>query len=282
MEKIAIVIDSGSDLNADLAKKFGIEIVPLYINYSDQSYRDVYDISADEVYERLEEEIPTTSVPSVGEVREVYERLIREGYQKILVISISSGLSGMYNTFVLAKEGLEDVEIEVFDTRNVASGAGLFSIYASELRREGKSFSEILNALQEKLKSSRIFVALDSLKYLIKGGRIGKVKASFGEIFNMKIIFSCNDEGIYYTESMNRGTKKNMKKLVEIARREVKACKDYYFVLSKGGEEKMFQAVKEELKEIIDNATLYYEGQIAPTLGVHTGPGLVGLVIFKL
>lgn len=282
MEKIAIVTDSGSDINLDMAEKFGIELVPLYINYQDKSYRDVYDITAKEVYDRLEEEIPKTSVPSVGEITQIYQRLKEEGFNKILVIAISSGLSGMYNTFELAKKGIEGLTIEVIDTLNIAIGTGFFSIYASHLREEGADFTTIVNTLRSKIKSSRVFVALDNLKYLIKGGRIGKVKASFGQMFHMKVIFSCNDDGIYYTESMNRGTKKNIKKLCEIVRKELGDLKDYYLVVSKGGEEKLFQSVKEELKQVIENAKFYYEGQIAPTLGVHTGPGLVGVGVFKL
>ncbi len=281
MDKIAILTDSGSEINQQLAEKLNIEVIPLNITYSDKTFND-FTIESSYIYENIEKEVPKTSIPSLGEIVDKYNEIKEKGFNKIICISISSKLSGMYNAFMLAKEHVEDLEIEVFDSKNISIGTGFFAILAKKLVDEGHSFEAIIEKLKSKIKDSTPIICLDTLKYLTLGGRIGKVKGVVGELLNLKLIISCNSDGEYYTVAKNRGSAKNINNAISMVKKELEDIKDYYLVLLNGDNQSALEVAKESMKDLIEEAKFYYEGQIAPTLSIHTGPGLFGIAYFKL
>lgn len=124
-EKIAILVDSCVDVPPKLVEKHNMYVIPLKVIYKDRVYSDGVDITAQEVYERLDIEIPTTSLPSGGEINAMFDRIKADGYEKVLAIHISSGLSGTYNSIRLLASQYEGLEIYVLDTKNIGIGSGL-------------------------------------------------------------------------------------------------------------------------------------------------------------
>ena len=281
MGKIAILTDSGSEITPKIAEEYGIELMPLQINYSDVSYDD-YTVEPKYIYENIDREVPKTSIPSLGDIVNKLNEIKNKGFDKIICISISSKLSGMYNAFMLAKEQVEDVQVEVFDSKNISIGTGFFAIFARKLIDEGFSLESIIETMKSKIKDSVPVITLDTLKYLSLGGRIGKITGIVGNLLNLKLIISCNEDGEYYTVEKNRGTMKNINHAIDIVKKELNGIKDYYLVLLNGDNKNAMEIAKDSMKDLIEGAKFYYEGQIVPTLSIHTGPGLFGIGYFKL
>ena len=181
-EKIAIMADSGTDVPPNYRNKYGIYWLPLLINYSDGIYRDGVDIQPHEMYDRLPTEIPKTSLPDGGMVTELFDRIKADGYEKLLVVTISSGLSGTYNMVRLMAEEYDGLKISVLDTKNISIGSGLIAIRAAQMvNDEDIGWNELLIRIRHEVPKSKVFFCLDTLKYLQKGGRIGLVSAMLGQ-----------------------------------------------------------------------------------------------------
>lgn len=280
--KIAIMTDSCSDVPRNLLERFHIYEMALSINYKDRSYRDRVDITPEEVYENLQIEIPHTSLPTIGEIHETIEKIIADGYDQIIIPVISSGLSGTFKAIEMVCEDFKNIKTKVIDTKNIAIGSGFLSIYAAQLVEKNFNFEEIVKKVESKIEDSNIYYSLQTLHYLIKGGRLGRVEGMIGSILQIKPIISCVKDGIYYTVEKVRGRKQSINKLIEIIQDEVKDKKNYYLAVCHGYAQEEADKIKERMQPYIDNATLFMEGQISPALGVHTGPGLVGVGFLNL
>ena len=274
--------DSCSDVPKNLLERFNIYQLSLSINYKARSYRDRIDITPEEVYKNLENEIPHTSLPTMGEIHELIEKIIADGYDKIVIPVISSGLSGTYNAIKTVCNQYDYIKTAAIDTKNIAIGSGFLSIYAAQLIERNLSFEEIVNKVEDKLTSSHIYYSLQTLHYLIKGGRLGRVEGVLGSLLHIKPIISCDKDGIYYTVEKVRGRKHSINKLIEIMQDGLKDKKNYYLAVCHGYAQDEADKIREKIQSYVDKATLYMEGQISPALGVHTGPGLVGICFFDL
>lgn len=276
-QKIAIMVDSGLDIPQHIREQYNMYLIPLKIIYGDKEYADGIDITADEVYGRLQEVVPTTSLPGANEVLAVFDQIKADGYEKVLAFTISSGLSGTHNLIHLLAEDYEGLTIRVIDTKNIAIGGGFNAIQAARHIEEGMAFEAIEQAILARLSRSTIFFCVDTLEYLQKGGRIGLVASILGTALHLKPIISCNEDGVYYNVAKIRGRKQSIHKVLELALQFAGEAKRYNIALCHGGAEQEALALKEELLQKLPHADIYIEGQISPTLGVHTGPGLVGV-----
>ncbi|WP_302826770.1 DegV family protein, partial [Anaerofustis stercorihominis] len=190
-EKIAIITDSGTDVPKKYVDKYNMYVVPLIVNYNNKSYKDVIDIDIDTICDRLKEEIPTTSLPSIDDIMETFEKVISDGYDKAIVITISSGLSGTYNAMRIASESFEGrLETMLIDTKNIDIGAGFSAIRAGELIEQGCSFKEIKEKLDDAIKNTKVYFCVKTLEYLRKGGRIGLVASVVGTALDLKPVMS--------------------------------------------------------------------------------------------
>ncbi len=279
----AILVDTATDINIEMSERFGLYLLPLYINFKERQYRDRFDMDSSELYEHINEEIPTTSTPSPGEVEAMFDQIKDDGYKNLIIVTISSKLSGIYNLYNLVKNNYKGLNIEVIDTKNIAIGAGFIAIFTSILRDKGYEFTEIVNKVKEKLFDSASFFTLDTLKYLIKGGRIGKVAGTLGSVLNIKPIISCDKEGVYYSADKVRGRKKSLQKVAEIARDFVGDSKEFLICVCNGGSDKLeFENFKNSIEDFISSAFMSFESEITCTLATHTGPGLIGIGVMKL
>jgi len=279
-ERIAIMADSACDLPAKYVQEFGIRILPLKVIYPHKEYSDRVDIQPEEVYSRMPDEIPTTSMPSIHEIKDAILKVQAEGYTHLIIIAISSGLSGTYNAIKMIAKEIENMVIYTFDSKTLSMGTGWMVLETAKRIREGYSFAETVDFLKNMQPRVKLYYVLETLEYLRKGGRIGAVAAMLGEFMHFKPIISVNEEGKYYTYCKARGRSKSISKLIEILEKRpfhnpIKLAIMYGG--AKAEAEKMWLRLKElpNIKDII-------LGDISPALGVHTGPGLLGISFFEI
>ncbi len=280
--KIAILTDSGSDVPADFTARHNIFVAPLKIIYKDREYNDRVDITPDEIYRRLGEEIPRTSLPDPAYVNGLFERMTAEGYDTVLVITISSGLSGTHNLLRMLAEEYGKLDVRMVDTLNIGIGSGQQVMLAAEMLREGADLETILKTLGQCIRESRIYFCLDTLEYLAKGGRIGKVSALLGTVLRMRPVISCNAEGIYETVAKVRGSAQALARTVSIAVQEAGKHVRFAVAVAHGSAKAEAARVLEELKRRLPQCERFIQTDVSPALSVHTGPGLIGIAVQAL
>lgn len=279
-DKTAIIVDSGSDVPQEYVTKYDMKVVPLHIMYPEKDYSDGVDIDPKMIYERFPDEIPTTSTPTMEEIKGKLQEILNEGYKQVIAICISSGLSGTGNTIRLAAEGVPDLKCYVFDTKSISVGSGVFAIWAAEKLEEGMTYDEVIKKLQEKVYDSKVFFYMDTLKFLEKGGRIGHVTSVVGSLLHLKPIISCGEDGIYYTVAKVRGSVQGREKLVSIAAQCCKGSGDW-LVFGHGDAKAETEAAESMLLEKTGKRRVLALKQITASLAVHTGPGLVGIAVLQ-
>lgn len=281
-EKIGIVADTGCDIPADVAKEYGITMLPLHVYYPEKEYLDDVDIDPLMVYERFPDEIPKTSTPTIDEIKNLYEKMRDEdGCTHIISIAISSKFSGTYNAMKLAAGYVDGVEIFVLDTKNISCGSGIFAYWAGRMIKEkGLSFNELTIALEKKLCDPYLVYYMDTLTYLQKGGRIGRVSSMVGNILRLKPLISCDKNGEYFVAGKARGTKIANRILIDDMVEH--AGSDHVWVtVMEGNAHEMLEESVSELKRRIPDMELIYTKQIAATMAINTGPGLIGIMVFN-
>ncbi len=275
--KVAILVDSGTDVPQELIEKYQMYVIPLKIIYKDRVYTDKVDITPEEIYQRLPQEIPGTSLPDGETITKIFEQIKQDGYEKILAVTISSGLSGTYNIVRLIAQQQEELEAYVLDTKNIGIGAGFSAIQAAKWLEEGMKWSLLIERLNELVKQTKVFFNVATLEYLQKGGRIGLVASILGTALKLNPIISCNDEGIYYTVGKARGRKKSLDRTVSYVKERVGTAKVFNLAVAHGDAKEEATEMMARLKEEFPQAQQIYFGQISPALVVHTGPGLLGV-----
>lgn len=278
-EKIALLVDSCIDVPAELVEQYKMYTIPLKIIYSEREYSDGVDITADEVYSRLEQEIPKTSLPGGTEIIEKFDQIKADGYEKVLAVTLSSGLSGTHNLVTMLAKEYEGLEIVVIDTLNIAIAAGFNAIQAAKYIEQGMPFDELKEVVAKNVSKSKVFFCVDTLEYLQKGGRIGLVASLLGNMLNLKPIISCNEEGIYYNIAKVRGRKKSIDKIIELATEFAATGKKYNLAIAHGGAPEEAEAIIAQVMDKFPGVDTFVKGQISPALGVHTGPGLLGIAV---
>lgn len=282
VEKIAILVDSGSDVPREYREKYNMYVAPLTIVYRDAEYRDGIDIDPETVYARFSEEIPSTSLPSPAGVSELFKQIKADGYDKVIVVVISSGLSGTFNmmrNFGPEPEGLEAYYV---DTKNIGIGSGFSAIRAGELIEQGLPFDEVCRQVEEASKNTKLFFCVATLEYLLKGGRIGLVSGVMGMLLDVKPVIACNEDGIYYTVAKARGRDKSLKLALEKAVEFAQGAKEYNITVVQGAAEAEGKALMAAMKERLPDFRYAIEEQLTPALVVHTGPGLIGIGVQRL
>lgn len=278
-EKIAILTDSCCDVPKEYVDKYHMYVVPLKVVYKDREYLDGVDITPQEVYDGMKTEVPTSSLPDGGTFIKILDQIKADGYEKVIAITLSSGLSGTNNMLHLIAKEYEGLEIFIIDTKNIAIGGGFHAIQTGKYLEQGLGFEEIKQHLMKDVKNCKIFFVVETLEYLQKGGRIGLVASLFGNALNLKPVISCNDEGIYYTVAKVRGRKQSITRTMDLALEYAKGHKNVNLGVVHGGAGEIAQECAAFMKEHLPKYDTFVSGQISPVLGVHTGPGAIGIAI---
>lgn len=280
MEKIALITDSASDINKETVLKYNVKVLPFKIIYRDREFSDGIDITSKEVYETLETNTPTTSLPSMVEIESVFETLKAEGYTHAIVVTISSKLSGFNNAIKLLSEEYPEIKTYVHDSKSISKGEQILIEEAAKMIEAGKSFDEVVAELPNINKRIKIFFVIGTLEYLIRGGRIGKVAGTIAQVLHLKPIISVDEEGEYYTYGKVRGRKQSLHKIIDIGQAILndKKC-DVYLMHGEAEEETL--ALTEKLKTHENAESVNFGGYLSPVSGVHSGPGFIGVLFYE-
>ena len=282
MRKIAIITDTASDLSLEEIKQYNIKMLHYQIVYKERTYKDQLEIHSKEVLEHLETEIPSTSLPSLEEMHQIFEEVEKEGYEAALVIPLSSGLSGCFNAVNMVKDDFTHLNIVVFDSTTISAPQGVLAKYAATLADEGWSMEAIIKALEEKRAKQHTFFIVDTLKYLVHGGRIGHVSATVGKLLNLKPIITIGDDGKYETVAKVRGRAKAIRYFAEEASKILSSGKKYKIYFSHADGEVIKDEIVKILKEMHPEISVEGDTWISPVACVHCGPGYVGMLIQEI
>lgn len=277
MQKIALITDSACDLSKEIIEKFNIHIAPFRIIYTDNEYEDLITIQPKEVYERMPGQIPTTSLPSVERIENILNTLEDNGYTHVISINISCNLSGTSNSIRLALNDHPKLTSYVFDTKTLTMGQGAVIVEAAKMIEAGESFEKIVSKLPEFREKTHVYFTLSTLEYLKKGGRIGHVAGTIGELLHLKPVIVVSDEGIYETYAKVRGRKQSLKKLCEILEGYLVKTKCNLWIIHGNADEESLELYNKYKDHPMINRI--YHQILSPALGVHTGPGLIGFAI---
>ncbi len=273
---IRIVTDSVSDLPSSVAGANEITVVPLYVVIGGETYRDGVDIDADRFYSLLEEvpSLPTTSQPSIADFQEVYRRLLDQGH-RIVSIHVSAKLSGTLNSAAQARESLGAAsEIEIVDSQLAGGAQALLAISAARWAREMSDHREVARRVERSVGQNHGFVVVDTLKYLAKGGRIGKAQAFLGGALQFKPILSIRD-GEAHPVDRPRTRRRAMARIVEIVR-ELAPIRRMHVSYTTGREHAL--AIRHEVADLVEPERLI-ESRFGPVLGTHLGPNTIGVAV---
>lgn len=280
MSKIALITDTAADLRKEDIERYNINVLPFRIIYKDREYLDKIDITPEEVYHRFKQEIPTSSLPCMQDMENLFVSLENQGYTHVIAIPLSTGLSGILGGIRVVSQNHPKLTTLLFDSKSISMGEGAQVLYCAKLISEGKSFEEIADALPEYQKRIHLYFVVGTLEYLIKGGRIGRVSGTIGELLNIKPIIAIDENGVYYTYTKVRGRKQSINKLIDIGRGILDKYKCTAYVMD-GGVKEECDRVFEAISSIQNVSECISGGNISPVSCVHSGPGLIGLVLVE-
>jgi DegV family protein with EDD domain len=277
-----IVTDCAADLPFEEAQALDVDVAPLYINFPDGEVNSK-EISADEFYNRLESmspKVPSTAQPSPGIFRDIYSKLAEKG-EEVLSIHISSGLSGTLNS---ARQGAAEVAgavVHLFDSMTLSGGERFHVLAAVRAARAGWSIERILERLEKIRESTEVIYTLETLSYLARGGRIGRVQALAGALLNLKPIIRVERaDGKYSTAGKSRTIQKAITFIADHLEAEYGQTSLWVSVMH-GRYAEQAEVMANMLKERLNVGKLEIL-RISPVLGVHTGPGIVGATVVPL
>ena len=281
MNKIAIITDSTAYMPNALIEKYHIHVIPVRIQWDDETLVDGVDITASEFYTRLEASttIPTTSQPSAGDFIALFEELAQE-YNGIIAPLISSGVSGTVASAELALQSFTKVPVEMMDTHLASGGVGLVVEAAAKAIAAGKDLKSVRIAAQNVQEEMKVYFVVDTLKYLHKGGRIGGASRYIGSALDIKPILYLDDSGKIDALEKVRTKNKATERIIELAV-EHTGGKPARAVVMHASAPKEAQRFKERVAARIDCQQIdIYE--IGPAVGVHVGPGAIGLSVYPI
>lgn len=277
MSKVGIVADSTCDLGPEWFVAHDVVMVPLKVNFGETTYLDWVELAPDLFFEKLASSptLPKTSQPSPADFAEVYRQLMDDGCTEIVSIHLSSPLSGTIESARMASD-MASIPVRVVDTKLVSIGTGLAVIDAVAARDAGGTAADIEKAAMAVVEKARLFFALDTLDYLVKGGRAGKAQGLAASLLNIKPVLTINADGIIEPYKKVKGTKKAIAEIAAAAR-EVTDGKVRVGLLHSEAPE-----LAAELEDAIKQAGIDYEVvqtvRVGAVIGTYAGPRAFGAV----
>ncbi len=272
---VAVVTDSASDIPADVARRLGVAVVPLKVHFGTIAFEDNVTITPDEFYPMLADspELPTTSLASPSQFEETYDRL-GEDADGIVSINLSSRISGTYaSALEAARTTSATCPIEVIDSAQGSMGLGLVVIEAAKAANRGAGHDEVAALAHDAAARAQCFTLLQTLEYLVKGGRIGRAQGLLGSMLNIKPMAIMRD-GVVSPLGRARTFSKALQKMKQTARdfAPVEALAVMHSTTPGVAEE-----VAEDLGDLLPDGVDPYVTRFGPVLGVYAGPGAIGI-----
>lgn len=274
---VKVLTDSAADIPPDLARQLDITVIPLLVHMGGRTYRDGVDLSGEAFYRELQgvRGVTTTSLPSLHSFEEAYRSLTRDGYE-VVSIHLSSKLSGTFNAALMAStgDGVEAEAISVVDSRSVSMSQGWIAIQCAEAARAGKSREEVEELAEALVSRSYIFGALDTLEYVVRSGRVGRIPGTVGNMLSIKPVLTTTPNGEAIILERTRTEKRALERIVELT--AAKGELDALAVLH-GANEAGAEQLLQMLRARLNPPEPVVVGHIGAVLGTHLGPGAVGV-----
>jgi DegV family protein with EDD domain len=279
VSRVAIVTDSAADLTPATAAAAGITVVPLEVTFGEQRFKAGVDLTTEEFWQRMtapDAPFPKTATASAGDFQDAFEKCFADGAQAIVCVDVASTLSGTMKAVLLAREALADREIHVVDSGSASMGEGLLALMAAEMAAQGNEAAGIAAMLNERKADLNLYVALDTLEYLKRGGRISGTQAAIGTLLSVKPVITIKD-GVVETVDKVRTRSKARERVLELltARPVERAA-----ILHTMAED--VEGFRDELARRlpggIDPANISIQ-PVGPSVGPHLGPGGIGAVV---
>lgn len=276
---IRVVTDSTSYLPVGVIQAYNIPVVPLKVQFGAETYDEITGISNKDFYRRLTttQDFPTTSQPAVGDFKAVCQKILAGNPEtQILILTVSGRFSGTYSSAVTAAEQLPEANITVFDTLSVAMGLGLMTMTAAQMAAEGHSLADIIPRLERMRDETNIFLVVDTLEYLKRGGRIGAAAAFLGNLLNTKPILAVDDGQVQPLDRVRTKKKAIDRLFAELNHKLPNPDQPIQAGV-------MHVAAEAEAKILSDrvcdhfNVTYHYISELGPVVGAHVGPGTIGV-----
>ena len=273
-----IITDSNCDLPAEIIDKYGIVVIPMYINIGAESYLDGVEMSREEFYEGLPlfDAHPMTSVPGPGAFVETFEELATQGASEILCIHIASSLSAMANSARLAAEEWDKLPVTVFDSGNLTLGTGLQVVAAAQAVAEGRSMAEIVTLLEDQAARTYCFAALNTVEFLRRSGRLTRFQWALASALRIKPLLKMN-HGEFDMERV-RTRKAALARVVDLLA-ELGPLEDLALVHTHAPEEA--EALARQASHLLPVGAISLSAEVTPVIGTHIGPGAVGFIAIK-
>ena len=277
MDKISIVTDSTAYIPKDYLDRYGIYVVPTILNWGSKMYRDGVDITPTEFFERMKTDPvhPTTSVPSIGEFREVYAKAAQNA-EAVVGVHLSAKLSGTFSAAEQAVAMIPDKTIKVVDSNSTAMALGFVVLAAARAAAAGKPLDQVVQAAHGAIPHTGVVLTVETLEYLRRGGRIGGAQAFIGGLLDAKPILELRDGRIEPLERV-RTKKKAMQRLVEIVVERIKGQAPIRLATLHAAAQEDAAAILVSVKAQLGSVEEAILSEVSPTIATHTGPGTVGL-----
>ena len=279
MRRVAIVTDSASDLPLDVASGAGIEVVPLAVNFGSQTFRAGVDMSIEEFWRRMtapDAPFPTTATSAPGDFKAAYERAFAAGAEAVVSIHVASTLSGTLKSVEIARGMLADRDIRVVDSGSASMGEGLLAQMAAEMATRGASADDVVGVLEDRKTDLEVYVALDTLEYLKKGGRLSGARAAIGTLLSVKPIITIRGGAVEVIERPRTRGKARERVLELLTQRPTERVAVLYTPPADG------EAFCGELSARVPGSAAGSRisvQPVGPSVGPHLGPGCVGGVV---
>lgn len=279
MSRVKIVTDTAQDFTPGFLMDKGISVVPLTVHFGDDSFLDGFELGGKAFYDKLRQSPhhPSTSQPSPAAFHEVFSRETEDG-SAVVAITLSSGLSGTFQSAVIARAELPDRKIFLVDSKQASGGQGLLVLAAKRMADEGKSASYIVDAVSHMSSEIVTIFSVDTLDYLARNGRIGKAQHLLGSMLNMKPILGLDKDGVVAAVDRVRGKGKVIPRILELVSERIPkgSLVDAVFVHADATEE--LSKLKKSVNEFYQ-VREGYETEIGAIIGAHTGPGTLATFV---
>ncbi len=250
-----------------------------------ESFDDFIEIDAKDFYDRLRNEptlVPTSSMPPVGEIDETLHTVEDAGYESAIIVTISSGMSGTFQTCKMARNAYEgNLDIHIVDSKNAAASEGFLSIEALRLVEEGHSPKTIVPYLERLATTRRQYFMVDNLRLLVKNGRLSGFSGMMGRLLKIKPILQVNDEGYIVPFEKVRTHNKALRKMIDQILSDLETVENFVITYDTSDNKEGYETVWNAIEEKYPNHT-YYAAPITPVIGAHTGTGTIGVAYFDL
>jgi DegV family protein with EDD domain len=282
MPRIAVVTDSTADLPANVYEENDIKVVPLHVQFGDETYREGVDLSSEEFYSKLafHKVMPRTSQPAPHEFETVYRQLMNES-DSIVSIHMSSKLSGTYQSANIAANAIGCEKIRVIDSKSVSAGTGLLALEAARLSKLDITLKDLVDKIEATKSRLRLFFTVDTFDYMVKNGRIGKATAFLGTLLSIRPIMAIANGEVEPIERVRASRDKALMRFAEVVAEAMPKGYAMRGAVIHAIEPERGETLKQSLEEL-----LHFEDLIVCSLGAgigsHSGPGTMGATLYPV